>query len=413
MKDVSVPDPLWLAVASHYDERAKAKWYQLVEDSAVSSGHHVDWSSVYGLALANGLGPLIYAALSSIPAQFRPLLLVTDLKRNYLETAAQNTLAIHDLVSAVSCLHEAGTDVVLLKGAALLNTVYDNLALRPMFDIDLLVNYTEFDAALAALARLGYSLAEPEPFPNLDGLFWNEILLEGTGETSVNLELHWNLLDIPYYASRLSTKDLMSRAQRVSIDQTEALCLAPVDQLLHLCAHSAFHHLGLLWRTEVDVAFVAHAHAPSLDWDHLIDSAVEHDLVFGVQQTILRAAKVWRAPIPKDVLIRLRLLKPTSRERAWIAWQRSEILKVCRTFVTLPSIRQRYFYAKGQFFPSRDYLSFRYGISPEVPGPLAYTRRFLSGMQGLIYEVSGRERVKQPKDKARADELSARANRLS
>jgi len=405
MNDNSVFGALRLAVASHYDNLALEQWHRLVEKSAVAGDHRLDWLAVSKLASANGLGPLLYQAAKSVPAPFNEPLLTGELERHYQVTAAQNTVAMHDITSVVRCLNETGIDPMLLKGAALLNTVYKSPAQRPMFDIDLLVPYTNLEAALTAVAPLGYSVSEPEPFPNLDGLFWNEVLLQDKEGARVNLELHWNLLDIPFYASRPPIATLMGRAQHVDIGKTSALCLAPLDLLLHLCAHNIFHHQGRLWRTEVDVAFVAQTYKTELNWDKLITAAVDHDLVLGVQQTIVRSAEYWRAPVPEDALNALRLLKPTARERSWLSYQRSEFLKVFRTIVTLPSIWHRYHYLRGQLFPTSEYLSFRYDIAPETPRTLAYSKRFWSGIQGLLSELTGQTHVKETKKTERTKNL--------
>ena len=376
---------LRLAVASHYDSQAGSMWRDL------SAGGSRDWHSILSLANRHGLGPLLYSAISAnVPADFPPEI-QSRLKRQYQLTATMNMLAMHDLNAILRSLRKAGIQAALLKGAALLASVFDNQALRPMVDLDLLIRFEDLPKAKIALAGIGYTNDEPEPFDNPDGLYWNELLLQGQGRTSAQLELHWNLLDIPYYATRLSVPSLFRRATQVDVEDGRATALSPEDLLLHLCAHNLYHHQGLLWRSEVDIAFVVNAHGSLLDWDRFVASAVELDLLLGVKHSLARAAGLWFAPIPRDVLATLGRLKPKSRERFWAYCQRSEFLKLFRTLTTLPGGRRRYNFMKGQLLPSREYLYWRYGTPISSPAPLAYARRYTSGLRGLLAELTGRE----------------------
>ncbi|MGD8857899.1 MAG: nucleotidyltransferase family protein [Chloroflexota bacterium] len=382
--DQATFEALRLAVASHYGDEAGRRW------SALAAGETLDWTALAALATAHGLAPLLYAAAIALPVPAVPPEPLAHLQRSYQQTAAMNLLAEHDLAAMLHCLDEAGVQVALLKGAALLKTVYDQPAWRPMVDIDLLIQFDDLPAALAALAQIDYRPTEPEPFANRDGLYWNECLLHRRDRTSAQLELHWDLLGIPYYASRLPAAELLDRARSLFVGNSQSLALAPADLLLHLCAHNFFHHQGQLWRADVDVAFVVRRYGPELDWETFIETAVDLDLLLGVRQSLIRAAGLWFAPIPEPVLARLNALKPRARERAMLAGQRGEFRKLLRTLATLPTLGHRYDFVKGQLFPARDYLAWRYSVPTTSPALVAYARRYGSGLRGLFSELFGR-----------------------
>lgn len=375
---------LRLAIASHYNEQARERW------KANVLAENLDWFSLGRLATMHGLGPLLHEAARSIEAPNASSKALAELKQEYQLTAAHNMLAEHDLERMLGALNEAGVPVAVLKGAALLKTVYRDPALRPMVDIDLLIRFADSTAALEALGRAGYAPTEPEPFENLNGLYWNERALFDQSLTSTQLELHWNLLDIPYYASRLSTAQLLKRAQPMYFGDTQGLSLAIDDTLLYLCAHNTFHHQGLLWRNDVDVAFFVSRHRTQLDWEALISRATDLDLVLGLQQSILKAKQLWCAPVPVPILEKIGRLEPRTREKVMVACQRSEFLKLLRTLLTLPSWEHRVHFVNGQLFPSRDYLYWRYGVAATVPGPVAFSRRYWSGLHGVLSEIFGR-----------------------
>jgi hypothetical protein len=323
-----------------------------------------------------------------------PIDVMGELKRQYQLTATLNMLAMHDLEEILRCLNDSDIPTVILKGAALLDDVYVSQALRPMVDLDILISFTDLSSTLESLATIGYENPEPLPFANIDGIYWNEVLLRDTERTSAQLEVHWNLLDNPYYVPRLNVRSLIKRAVPVKISHQPTLVLSPEDLLLHLCTHNLYHHRGTLWRTEVDIAFVVHRYGHDIRWDRLISTAISGDMSLGVKHSLTRAADLWFAPIPKTALKQLGTLKPRFREHFWVMCQRSEFLKLFRTFTTLPTAAHRRHFLWGQLVPSREYLSWRYGTPPSTPAIRAYITRYWSGVVGLLSEISGRTKNK-------------------
>jgi hypothetical protein len=285
--------------------------------------------------------------------------------------------------------------ILLLKGAALLLTAYDNLALRPMVDVDLLMTYTNLNDALEILEGIGYSPQYPPLFEDESGLFWNEVMLDSDQDGALALELHWHLIDNPYYAQRLPVEMLFQRAQTVTLDSVVAFILSPEDQILHLCAHNLFHHLGQFQRAAVDAAFVVQKYQSTLEWEALIKTARSNDMSLALAITLLSAAEEWFAPIPDDVLTILRNVRPTKKESFFLKSQRSGFLKLFRTFITLPGTRMKTRFLIGQLFPSPEYMTWRYGTSPSDRRPIAYSRRYFSGLSRLIAEITERDESNQ------------------
>lgn len=111
------------------------------------------WHRVPGLALSGLRGA---SAVDRVPAA-----VVGRLEAAYFETLARNVRARAELARVGSHLAGSGIDVVLLKGAALIETVYADPGLRTMLDIDLLVREDAMSRAAAIVADLGYRPAPP------------------------------------------------------------------------------------------------------------------------------------------------------------------------------------------------------------------------------------------------------------
>ena len=80
------------------------------------------------------------------------------LEAQYFATAIRNALLATELASLLRGLRSIGTPAVVLKGAALVGTVYRNAALRPMRDIDLLVRPDDLPAVETLFEESGYTL---------------------------------------------------------------------------------------------------------------------------------------------------------------------------------------------------------------------------------------------------------------
>jgi hypothetical protein len=176
------------------------RWKSLVPIEAVEQG-------------SMRLLPLLYRNLKRLGID-DPLL--PRLKSVYRQVWFRNQLILEHGRRALQALSADGIPAIALKGAALVETVYEEPALRPMEDYDLLVPREHFrravDLMLAGDWTFHPPLADPEPhfvFQHAVGF-----RRDGGGE----LDLHWSAMGLPagYPIGPLS----------------------PADQLLQVCTHA-------------------------------------------------------------------------------------------------------------------------------------------------------------------------------
>ena len=217
------------------------------------------------------LTPLLYRILQG--CDFVPAAVAERLQDDYFRTARDNALYLRALAQSLAALAAAGVPVIVLKGAALAETVYANLALRPMVDLDLLVHHQDVSTALTTLASLGYVPVAAEAQTGATVAFENEFPLCKPGRQDTLLEVHWSLINSPYYQQRLTTDWFWATATPYQVEGVAVLCLGPEALLLHLCAHLTFHHHDerLLWLH--DVAEVLHVDHDRIDWEELLARA--------------------------------------------------------------------------------------------------------------------------------------------
>jgi hypothetical protein len=297
-------------------------------------------------------------------------------------------LLFRELGRILRALDEAGVPVIVLKGAALAEAVYGNIALRPMADLDLLVPHESLAPTLAALANLGHLAADTETQDGAAATFENEVMLRKAGPVAVLTEIHWSLLDSPHYQHLLPMSWFWETAIPVRIEGAEVLVLGPEALLMHLCAHLALHHggRGLLWLH--DVAEALHHFRDRLDWDLLLAKAEEYDLVLPLQLILPRVAEDWAAPVPPGFLQRLRRLEPSPQEVRVFNWLTARERPVAQRFwadlASMPGWRSRLRYLMGNLFPSMAYMRQRYRIRHDLLLPLHYPYRWLLGLRSAL-----------------------------
>jgi len=196
--------------------------------------------------------------------------------------------------SAFDVLHEAAGPFVVLKGAALAETVYPFPVLRHSDDVDLLLHAADLPRAAAACGARGWQPTPPSDPPSV----YHWPLLRH--ESGLPLELHFRLLP-PFYT--LPHADLWARADRAAIAARDVAVLSPADALLHVCAHAMLGGPNVRWVP--DAWFIVQRHA-DLSWPLLLSTARASRLALPLYLALSYLAQEIGLPVPADALESLR-----------------------------------------------------------------------------------------------------------
>lgn len=372
-------------------QAARGQAAGLAAARALATGETFDWELVSRRALDERVAPLLHSVLGT--ETFAPAAVRQQLEEAYLATAHRNLFLFHELEGALAALNEAGVDVLVLKGAALAETLYRNIAVRPLLDFDLLVRREQVAQALKTLDALGYRRVGIEPHTGIALRHENEIHLRKKGQIDVHLELHWSLFDSPHYQERLPMAWFWESATSASVGDHRARILCAEAQLLHLCGHLMLHHRGneLLWLH--DIAELLCAYEGRIAWSTVLEKATVCDIVLPLQQIIALVVAEWGAPVPAGVLARLAALTPSAAEAQVFSWLAAEERPVLKRFwadlASMSNWSQRFSYAWRQLFPSRRYMRHRYGISHSFLLPFYYPYRWWLGLYRAIRAGNG------------------------
>lgn len=237
-----------------------------------------DWARLIELGAWHRMLPLLWHHLEAREARLAvPDEVAAALKQAAREATARALNLAIERDRALQLLAHEDVPVVLLKGAALVDHVYEHPGLRPMVDLDLLVPRADVQRAHDALQALGYTVRGARLSRDDD---WqlaerhHHLPLVKTGG-SVMVELHHQLLvDRP----ALDVEGVWRRAGP-SPHVPSALVPAPEDLFLHVAAHYALDRMNRSQSSLGQVADIARiARHWDLDWSALVERAREERL---------------------------------------------------------------------------------------------------------------------------------------
>jgi hypothetical protein len=274
-----------------------------------------DWQTFVTAAHQHGVAPLLYHTLEhtgwpeAIPESVRH-----TMRLSFYQTTATNTLLYKELASILAALQTAHIPVVVLKGAALAKTLYPHIGLRPMMDIDLLVQPQHRETAIQTLHDLGYSEAIPEMTPGFYKRYHHHYVpLQGGLNKSIVIELHWQLVarDQRWRSPPLDwfwqhTEPWHELSQPASTSHAGAgavRCFTPTANLSYLAAHLVLQHGGmqapLLWLYDLHL-LVSHC-TDDIDWNELIEQTNTFRWNAILHTALQRARLLLGTPLPRHV----------------------------------------------------------------------------------------------------------------
>ncbi|NOZ06016.1 MAG: nucleotidyltransferase family protein [Chloroflexi bacterium] len=353
------------------------------------------WSPLLDEADTQGVTPLVYQALKPYHQEIAPEIWFRISKAHF-DIAAMNALFLEEWASVVQCLTEQNIETLVIKGAALAGALYGNVALRPMQDLDLLVHQAQVPEARMALRSRGYLAVKEEHFSGAAEAFESQVSLARRDDaTTMNYvcELHWHLLDSPFYQRTMPLDWFWETAVPLQLEQATTKTLGPEARLLHLCTHLALHHHGerLLWYCDID-RLIRHS-GRLLDWDEVIARAQMYRLVLSLRTILVQTIDWLDTPVPEGVRGRLAAMQPGSEEAALFDFMVAPPHGVVERFLNdlsqLSGTQQRLRFILANIFPAPAYMRQRYQIEHTWQLLPYYFYRLIRGVLNGVRVLTG------------------------
>jgi hypothetical protein len=254
-----------------------------------------EWEKILAAASQYGVVPILFHTLNHVHSDlYIPQAIWTQMKHTYYRSAARNMRLYRELVKILSALNSQGISVILLKGAHLAESVYKNLALRPMVDIDLLAHKEDLLKVHEILLQQGYTCA--------DGRVSGHVhLAPYEKDNAIPIEVHFHITRPPV-SQRVNPAALWERAHNNSYQGVDVLTLCPEDLLLHLCYHTCIDHgFSNGFIPYFDIVHILTWYEGRLNWDQLWERGTEWGIEKSVYLMLALTEKLLGFPVPKAI----------------------------------------------------------------------------------------------------------------
>ena len=239
-----------------------------------------DWVIIADNAAQHGVGSFLWHHLKPHEHSLAiPRIVREKFVQLYISSSAKGMVIRNQLSHLLAMLHDNNIWNVVLKGAFLAEKYYGDFSIRPMTDIDILIDLEDSVRVEELLIKEGY---KPKISARMPVILHHFTYTAPKG--GLKLEIHHSLLPLQ---DSLKCDNILLRKRSVKTVvadcQTHALALE--DLLLYQCYHLGMHfllHFGL--RSLCDIAMIIRKDESLIDWSVLARHAAKWS---GVNSVIL------------------------------------------------------------------------------------------------------------------------------
>ncbi|MDD5504602.1 MAG: nucleotidyltransferase family protein [Candidatus Omnitrophica bacterium] len=283
------------------------------EFESLLSDKNIDWHLLNNLLFYHEIAPFFYVA-----AKHYKCLLPSDMEKVlswiYCRTALQNQLILETYSDIYDAFRSNGVGLLPIKGAALLQDLYEKFPVRPMSDIDCLVRETDYEKSKDILKSANYDI----DLRGLSESYWimkqcHVPFSARQKKAMVNpaVELHLRL-DFKRYG-REPLPYVWQRARDININGKNFLRLSPEDSLFSLALHQRRFGKPLCLKYALDTALLFKKYENDFDWDYVINMCVKERMRNCVYFLLFQAEVL--LPGHSGIAKGLRLLRPDFLKR--------------------------------------------------------------------------------------------------
>lgn len=262
----------------------------------------VDWLSLIALANQTLTTPALIDLVDHFEGRI-PRDVCIYVRHIHQRNVARNNCLAAQLEEAVAAMNEQGVTPVLLKGAAMLAAAPPaRRGTRLMADLDILVEPHRVEAALNALAGLGYKLRS-QSVPGLEKWF---IELERSQDAGI-IDLHRSAPGPAYFYQRSGY--ILDQCRLVSFGRASAYVPKATYHALILITHDEFQDRDY-WVGEIDVRHLLElrelTNSPGgIDWNQLASFAPSKLARNALETQLVALAELLGVDVPHHMRNRL------------------------------------------------------------------------------------------------------------
>jgi len=356
-----------------------------------------EWQPIIELAKKKQLSAIIFFNLKqSNLLHSLPTFVNEELENAHYCVLTQNTIILKELTKLLKALNQLDIKPIILKGVALINTVYDgNFSLRPMVDIDILIPPEQLGATKQCLKELGYEIDMADFGSTTYKLKDNENL---NLLNTPYLEIHWHILHKKFNrVLNIDERIFWQRAKTFKMEDVDYLGLSCEDNILYLSLHLILIHFfsNILWL--YDIKRIIETQKDDISWDRLLKTANDSGTRNVIYYCLAFCKDILGVSLDTKIIERF---SPSSFKKKTISCflkkdyilENSDLDRVSYIVQLLMlGMKEMIKLAITNIFPDRELLAYRYPNEPYFKAYLTYVLRPLRILLATI--LCGKQRA--------------------
>lgn len=343
----------------------------------------VEWGPLLDEIEREGIASFVFRQLDrfALNTHFPPQI-AERLKSSYYSIYRQNMALLEEAKELLSGFAEEGIQAMVLKGIFLAETIYGDIGVRPVGDIDILIKRRDIAKAHRILNVLEYQApAYYEDALKTKTTSLNSLVYRKEGRLRGTVaHLHWHIINSSWplegLADTIAMERVWSRAEPANVGGVGALTLSPEHCVMYL-AHHGFHHSFNRVFLAIDIQEALRYYHDRFDWDLAVQEARKFGLSAIFYFSLHFCAQALQSEIPQ-----LQRIKPCALgflEKIISFCVRRKMmgafLSYCAYLARERGLRARLRFIIRTFFPSRYGMAHNYECAPsQVTFGLYYKR---------------------------------------
>lgn len=245
--------------------------------------NRTDWEEIADIACRLFSPLILYKNIKrhSLEDKFKPGTLAR-LKSFYFNTTLRNMRFVSDFFKLARLFNNEGIRLVPLKGISMLIDTYLDDGLRPLVDLDVLIDMNDFKKALDVLKDTGYKMDVRSKTRGLiDTNHGQDYLVRSPN--SLSIELHYRLFAWyeERYVYKIDNRSFFNDSFVKTVNEVRLGFLKKEDEFYYLLMNT-FNNRRLL-RYYLDCDSLVRAHGRLFDWErvagHIHSSGIKKHLI--------------------------------------------------------------------------------------------------------------------------------------
>jgi hypothetical protein len=255
----------------------------------------VEWPRLFERAKTYQIFPLVYAGLNTLDFPSVPEPVRSEWAKVFCVNAIRHELLATELAGILRLLANAGIPAIPLKGIALAESLYGDLALRACSDLDVLVHPRHATDAFHIIVSAGYQPEFTQPrLLDLEVRYGRDCSMSReAGASTFAMDLHWGLAwGGPFERDLL--EQVWAEASPTTFHGAPTFAMSAEWNFLYLALHAARHGwLTLKWYADFDRL----CRRGMVDWKKANETAKALGWEAAVRSSLVACSSVFETPL--------------------------------------------------------------------------------------------------------------------